>query len=61
MLEEHCNFTEWNEANFTKRFDEMKQLATGVGLPAADESKILADLKDWEDKGILVYPLHYLS
>ena len=43
----HCNFTEWNEANFTKRFDEMKQLATGVGLPAADESKIYAP--PWEN------------
>ena len=57
----HCNFTEWNEANFTKRFDEMKQLATGVGLSPADESKILADLKDWEDKGTCFYPLYYLS
>jgi hypothetical protein len=47
----HCNITEWNEASFTKRFDEMKQLVTGVGLSSADESKILADLKDWEDKG----------
>jgi hypothetical protein len=47
----HCKFTEWNEANFTKRFDEMKQLVTGVGLSPADESKILADLKDWEEKG----------
>ena len=47
----HCNFTEWDEANFKKRFDEMKHLVTEVGLLPADESKVLADLKDWEDKG----------
>ena len=57
----HCNITEWNEANFTKRFDEMKQLVTGVGLSSADGSKILEDLKDWEEKSTCFYPLYYLS
>jgi hypothetical protein len=47
----HCKFTEWDERNFRKRFDDMKQLVTEVGLSPADESKVLADLKDWEDKG----------
>ena len=47
----HCKFTEWNEANFKKRFDDMKQLVTEVGLSPADESKVLADLNDWEVKG----------
>ena len=47
----HCNFTEWNEANFAKRLDDMKKLVTVVGLSPADESKVLADLEYWEDKG----------
>ena len=47
----HCNFTEWNEANFKKRFDDMKKLVTVVGLRPPDEKKVLADLNDWEAKG----------
>jgi hypothetical protein len=47
----HCKFTEWDETNFKKRFDDMKQLVTEVGLSPADESKVLADLNDWEVKG----------
>jgi hypothetical protein len=29
----------------------MKKLVTVVGLSPADESKVLADLEYWEDKG----------
>jgi hypothetical protein len=47
----HCNFTEWNETNFAKRLGDMKKLVTVVGLSPADESKVLADLEYWEDKG----------
>ena len=47
----HCKFTEWNETNFKKRFDDMKQLVTDVGLLHADESKVLTDLNNWEAKG----------
>ena len=51
----HCNFMEWNETNFTKRFDDMKQLVSQVGLSSADEAKVLADLIDWKDKGTKFY------
>ena len=47
----HCNFTEWDEANFKKRFADMKRLVTEVGLSPAGESKVLADLNDWKAKG----------
>jgi hypothetical protein len=51
----HCKFTEWDETNFKKRFDDMKQLVTEVGLSPADESKVLADLNDWEVKGNRIF------
>ena len=47
----HCKFTEWDEANFKKRFDDMKDLVAEVDLSPADESKVLADLDDWKNKG----------
>ena len=51
----HSNFTEWTEANFKTRFDEMKQVVTEVGLlPHANIPKILSELRDWEDKGIVI-------
>ena len=43
----HCNFSEWTEANFKTRFDEMKQLIIEVGLlPHANIPKILSELRD---------------
>jgi hypothetical protein len=33
----------------------MKQLVTEVGLSPADESKVLADLNDWEVKGNRIF------
>ena len=51
----HCNFTEWTEANFKTRFDEMKQLVVEVGsLSPANASKVLSDLHDWENKGSVI-------
>ena len=46
----HCNFTEWTEANFKTRFDEMKQLIIEVG----SLRNVLSRLCDWEDKGIVI-------
>ncbi len=51
----HCNFTDWTETNFSKRFDDMKQLVSQVGLSSADEAKVLADLMEWKDKGTKFY------
>ncbi|XP_028414763.1 LOW QUALITY PROTEIN: uncharacterized protein LOC114537853 [Dendronephthya gigantea] len=48
----HCNFTKWNESKFKKSFDDMEKLLREVGLSPADESKVLADLNDWKDKGV---------
>ena len=51
----HCNFAEWTEANFKTKFDEMKQLVIEVGLlPHANIPKVLSELRDWEDKGIVI-------
>ncbi|XP_028401109.1 uncharacterized protein LOC114524180 [Dendronephthya gigantea] len=48
----HCVFTEWEESNFTKSFDDMEKLLREVGLSPADESKVLAELNDWKDKDV---------
>ena len=51
----HCIFTEWTEENFKTRFDEMKQLLGEVGsLPHANVIDVLPELRDWEDKGIII-------
>ena len=56
----HCKFTEWDEANFRKRFSDMKNLVKEVGLLPADESKVLTDLNDWETKGTGVFILFFI-
>ena len=50
----HCKFTEWDEANFKTRFDDMRDLVKEVGLSPADENKVLTDLNDWEAKGTVI-------
>ena len=51
----HCDFTEWTEANFKTRFDDMKQLVPEVSsLPHANVIDVLSELRDWEDKGIII-------
>ena len=57
----HCNFTEWDQANFRKRFSDMKDLVEEVGLLPADESKVLIDLNDWETKGTELFVPFYIS
>ena len=51
----HCNFTQWDEANFKTRFDDMRDLVKEVGLSPADENKVLTHLNVWEAKGICLY------
>ena len=57
----HCKFAEWDEANFKKRFSDMKNLVKEVGLLPADESKVLTDLNDWETTGTEVFILFFIS
>ncbi|KAJ7339502.1 hypothetical protein OS493_005900 [Desmophyllum pertusum] len=47
----HCVFSKWDEAKFQQSFIEMEHLVKVMGLPVADEGKLLAELKDWESKG----------
>ena len=48
------NFTDWDEVKFQSCFKEMQQLVQSLGLPIADEIKILSELTDWENKGNLI-------
>ena len=50
----HCNSTDWDEVKFRSCFKEMQQLVQSLGLPIADETKILSELSDWENKGNLI-------
>ena len=47
----HCNFTEWDVLKFKNCFQEMEKLVKVLGLPAADELKVVENLNDWESKG----------
>lgn len=47
----HCVFSKWDLAKFQQVFIDMAYLVTTLGLPAADEAKLLGELKDWETKG----------
>ena len=49
----HCNFTDWDAVKFQSCFKEMQQLVQSLGLPPADETRLLSELNDWETKGIL--------
>ena len=47
----HCAFQDWDPAKFQQCFQDMKRLVNALGLPAADETKLLADLNTWEKTG----------
>ena len=47
----HCVFSKWNETKFQHSFAEMEDLVKDMALPSADEGKIVAELKDWHNKG----------
>ena len=47
----HCVFSKWDQTKFQQSFTEMEHLVRVMALPAADEGKILGELKDWETKG----------
>lgn len=47
----HCVFSKWDEVKYQQTFIDMEQLVRDLALPAADEGKILGELRDWETKG----------
>ena len=47
----HCVFGDWNSVNYHKIFSEMEKLVKTLGLPPANESNLLEELKEWESKG----------
>ena len=47
----HCVFSEWNEAKFQHSFAKMEDLVKAMVLPSSYEGKIVAELKDWRNKG----------
>ena len=45
----HCDFSKWDQPNFSKGFSDMEQLVKSLALSGA--GKILGELNDWETKG----------
>ncbi|CAH3176506.1 unnamed protein product, partial [Porites evermanni] len=50
----HCVFSKWDPVKFQQSFVEMEHLVRVMALPAADEAKLLGELKDWETKGTML-------
>lgn len=51
----HCVFSNWNLVGFQRSFADMEQLVKSLGLPSANETVILGELNDWQNKGNLDY------
>ena len=54
----HCAFSKWDQPKFQQSFDEMEKLVRAMALPAADEGRILGELKDWEINGNYLVKLY---
>ena len=54
----HCAFQDWDPAMFQQCFQDMKKLVNALGLPAADGTKLLADINIWKTTG--TYSSHNL-
>ena len=54
----HCIFREWGPVNYKQSFAAMEQLVKKLGLPGSSRKDLLAELKDWEEKGIFFYLYH---
>ena len=54
----HCIFREWDPVNYKQSFAAMEQLVKKLGLPGSSRKDLLAELKDWEEKGIFFYLYH---
>ena len=55
----HFAFNDYDAVKFRWGCDAMKRLVRALGLPAADEATVFADLNDWETKGNL--PSSYVN
>ena len=49
----HCVFSEWDLGGFQQSFADMEQLVKSLGLPSADETAVLIELNDWQNKSNL--------
>ena len=49
----HCVFSEWDLGGFEQSFADMEQLVKSLGLPSADETAVLIELNDWQNKSNL--------
>ncbi|XP_068698241.1 protein NLRC3-like [Montipora foliosa] len=47
----HPVFSKWDQVKYQQSFIDMEHLVRAMALPAADEGKLLGELKDWETKG----------
>ena len=47
----HPVFEVWNSRKFEQCFEDMRNLATALGLPFADKTKLVAALKTWKVTG----------
>ena len=57
----HCAFRDWDPAKFQQCFQDMKRLLNALGLPTADETKLLDDLDIWEKTGTYNSHLRWLE
>ena len=55
----HCVFSEWDLGGFEQSFADMEQLVKSLGLPSADETAVLRELNDWQNKGNFYYSFKY--
>lgn len=53
----HCNFDHWTDVDFHYCFQLMETLIRSLGLPTADENKVLDNLQDWHTKGKCIYQI----
>ena len=47
----HCNFSHWDDVKYHSSLQEIESLVRKLKLPSSDESDLLAELKNWKDKG----------
>ncbi|XP_048577088.1 uncharacterized protein LOC116618829, partial [Nematostella vectensis] len=48
----HCNFKNWEKIKFNDCIQKIDTLIRKLGLSLADETKLVVDLKDWENRGV---------
>ena len=48
----HCDFTHWSELNFQNALKDIESLVKKIGLIAAEEKRVLADVDNWRNNGL---------